>query len=84
MNKYSPLEKYLYYLKRYDTVINLPFAEIEEIIGKPLPPSAHKHPAWWANDSTGSHTHARAWMRAGWKVDHIDLANEYVEFSVTE
>ena len=63
---------------------SLPFAEIEEIIGKPLPPSAHKHPAWWANDSTGSHTHARAWMRAGWKVDHIDLANEYVEFSVAE
>ena len=84
MNKYAPLEKYLYYRKRYDTVLLMPFTEIEEIINAKLPPSAYAKSAWWANDSSGSHTHARAWINAGWRVDRIDLMHKQVQFTLVE
>ena len=57
----------------------LRFSEVERIIGRPLPPSAKKHRAWWANDPT--HVQARwGWLRAGWKVARVDLRNEVVTF----
>ena len=84
MSKYTPLGKYLQYLKRYETLVNLSFEEIENIIGEPLPPSAHNSQSWWANDSTGSHTHASAWLEAGWRVERIDFFQKSVLFSLTE
>jgi hypothetical protein len=51
--------------------VTLSFAEIERVIGRPLPASARKHRPWWANDA--SHSHARAWLGAGWRVIGVDL-----------
>ena len=84
MSKYTPLEKYLNYSKTYNKVINMSFNEIEKIIGEQLPESAYKYAAWWANEKHGSHSHAKAWMRAGWKVDGVDFKNKHVQFTIMD
>ena len=50
------------------------FAEIESVLGFPLPPSARTCPAWWAND--GESEQSRAWIGAGWRVDEADVESE--------
>ena len=50
----------------------LAFEDIEAIIGKELPVSAHKHRSFWANDNQDHHSHARAWMQAGYRVAYVD------------
>lgn len=61
--------------------IVLPFSEIERILGRTLPASARKHRAWWSNERSGSHSHARAWMDAGWHVAAVDFNAGRVEFA---
>ena len=56
----------------------LSFNEIEAIIGRELPASAHRHRAWWAN--TDTHSQALTWLSAGWKVDAADLDAKEVTF----
>ena len=56
----------------------LGFAEIESIIGRTLPASAHRHRAWWAN--TDTHSQALTWLSAGWKVEAADLDAKTVTF----
>lgn len=66
MSAYDPLRRYLMGSKS-DLVV-MDFREIEEVNGRPLPGSAHKYPAWWANEEPGktTHSHSRAWMLAGY------------------
>jgi hypothetical protein len=48
------------------------FAEIEEVLGFPLPKGARTGKVWWAN--SGAQPHQRAWTGGGWEVidaDHI-------------
>lgn len=54
------------------------FDSVEGILGRVLPPSARRHRAWWANDPT--HSHARAWLAAGWIVESADVLGETVTF----
>ncbi len=56
----------------------LSFDEIESIIGRALPASAHRHRAWWAN--TDTHSQALTWLSAGWKVEAADLDAREVTF----
>jgi hypothetical protein len=58
--------------------VTLSFDQIEDIIGRELPASAHRHRAWWAN--TDTHSQALTWLSAGWKVDAADLDQEEVTF----
>jgi DNA-binding XRE family transcriptional regulator len=75
-SKYYPLYKYL--SRQPDSgLIELNFAEVEEIIGKKLPASAMATRAWWANSRTSQ---ARAWQEAGWLVDDVDFAEKFVVF----
>ena len=53
--------------------VALTFSAIERILGRSLPASARKHRAWWSNERSGSHSHARAWMDAGWSVEGVDF-----------
>ncbi len=55
------------------------FKEVEATLGFPLPQSARRHAAWWANTG-GGHVHAQAWLKAGWKTSRVDLAKESVMF----
>lgn len=77
-SKYDPLKKYL--AERTDPVIHLSFGEIERIIGGPLPASARRHRPWWANERSGSHVHASAWMEAGRRTTNVDFNAAAVDF----
>lgn len=81
MGKYEPLESFLssFVGSRWRAT----FAEVEQILGFKLPASAYKHAAWWSNDATG-HSHARAWLKAGWRTEEVDLAGRKVTFRHTE
>jgi hypothetical protein len=56
--------------------LTLSINEIEEILEFKLPVSAYKYSAWWANESEGTHIHARAWLMAGWKTAEVKLGNK--------
>lgn len=77
MSKYEPLADHLSSVA--SERVTLRFAAIERIIGKPLPPSARSHNAWWANNPTG-HSHCKAWHDAGWRTERLDLSGETVDF----
>lgn len=75
--KYHPLFEHLLFSGQGHSVMT--FKEIEDVLGKPLPPSARQREEWWSNSPNG-HSQARAWMRAFYKTSKVDLANETVEF----
>ena len=70
MGKYEPLENFL--RRRGPGRWRASFPEIERLLGFKLPQSALKYPAWWSNDETG-HSHAKAWLDAGWRTEDVDL-----------
>ena len=76
-SKYDPLAEHL--LGQLGPLVTMTFESIEDLVGR-LPASAHKHQAWWANESGGSHVQAHAWMRAGWEVDSLDQTEGWVSF----
>jgi hypothetical protein len=61
------------------TTHRLSFSEIERILGFKLPKSAYQHEAWWSNNATG-HSHAKAWLKVGWRTEAVDLAGRKVTF----
>jgi CBS domain-containing protein len=67
---------------REDTSVRLTLRDIEEkLLGAELDSSAKEHPSWWANDIATSQ--GRAWLRAGWRVEHVDLVAGQVTFRRT-
>lgn len=77
MAKYDPLSRYLDRLpcQRWTTT----FAEIEKVLGTPLPPSATRYSAWWSNDeSPGRQSHA--WLDAGFVTAGLSLDGKRVTF----
>jgi hypothetical protein len=81
MGKYDPLQDYLGAAS--EPLLRLTFAQVERILGISLPASARKHPAWWANEKVGTHSHARAWLDAGYQTQRLDLNAQTVEFTRT-
>jgi hypothetical protein len=75
MGKYEPLYDLLL---RSGPSVSLTFSELADLVGG-LPPSAHRHSAWWASDPT-THVQARAWLGAGYTA-HADLASKTVKFA---
>ena len=70
---YSALEDHLRRLPVATNQVTLTFAEIEHIVGAPLPASHLDHQAWWANQSdTTNRVQARAWTNAGFRVDSAE------------
>ena len=83
MSIYEALKSYLASLPYYHREAAFSFDELEKVLGRKLPPSAYKHRPWWGNDySSGTHSHAQAWIEAGWKVDEdgVSLREEWVRF----
>ncbi|MCE5237622.1 hypothetical protein LLH23_03930 [bacterium] len=78
--KYGPLTEHLQRLPGSQQEITLAFAEIEAIIGTPLPPSAREHRAWWGNEKSPSAPQKVAWQAAGWAVAKAQLPDERVVF----
>jgi hypothetical protein len=79
MSKYEPLQQFLASVG--GTVHRMSFREIEQILGFKLPKSAYEHEAWWSNNATG-HSHARAWMKFGWRTQAVDLTGRKVTFAL--
>ncbi len=80
MTKYWKLTRYLNAQPTETKRHRMSFAEIERVIGFRLPASASRHRAWWSS-STASHSQARAWSEAGWKVETVDLSERVVIFA---
>jgi hypothetical protein len=62
--KYKPLYQYLEH--RYANTVVLTFAQIEDLLGFPLPDSARVHHEWWANTDPNDTPppHSRSWTLA--------------------
>jgi hypothetical protein len=76
MSKYQPLSDRL--TGHPEDEWRASFAELEEVLGFPLPKGARSSRAWWANDTEKAHS--RAWAAHGWEVGDIDHAAERVVF----
>lgn len=78
MSVYSPLQQRL--ANATHASVTMSFEEIEQILGRKLPPSAYDEQIkrqWWAN--TDTHSQARAWLRAGRKAK-LDTVRNNVTF----
>ena len=80
----TALVKYLDHTKRYNTVITIPFHEIEKILDIELPFAARTNRQWWTNDQQKAHDCAMAWIKAGWHVDKVNFKDEFVTFETKE
>lgn len=78
MSRYEPLAQFLA-AKKSDSW-QATFEEIEKRLGAPLPRSAYKYPAWWANQSGPGHSQTRGWRSVGWKTCDLDLERRRVRF----
>jgi hypothetical protein len=54
------------------------FAEIEAVLGFPLPKGARAGKVWWQN--TGAQPHQRAWIGAGWQAAEVDHTGGAITF----
>lgn len=74
---YEPLREHL--LFSGTTSLSMTFAEIEQVLGRPLPASAHKRTSWWSNNAQG-HVQAEAWLNSSYKTEGVDLDARRVTF----
>lgn len=74
---YEPLRSHLKSVSQ--EVVTFSFDDLERILGRKLPASAHNHRAWWGNQ-VGTHSHARSWLEAGWRIDDANLTARRVTF----
>lgn len=77
MGKYDPLTEHLRRARGKEW--RATFADVEKILGSPLPSSARRYNVWWWN-SGGRGRQAAAWLNAGWEAEELDLRNERVVF----
>lgn len=58
--------------------VTVSLAQLESVLGRPLPASARTHRPWWGNHK--GNAQARAWLSAGWRVAGVNLADGQVTF----
>jgi len=74
-SKYDSLRGYLEGQTTQE--VTLTFENATKILGFPLPPSAYKYQAFWANQAdTANRPWARAWQQAGFEVDSVHLSTD--------
>lgn len=56
------------------------FAELEEVLGFPLPKSAREREGWWSNETMTERTHKLAWLKQGWRAEDVDQVSGMVTF----
>ena len=72
--RYNPLRDFLAGYKA--SQLNMPFKQIESIIGFKLETAAYTFKSWWENDRRNPQ--AIAWLEAGWEVEEVDLQQKGV------
>lgn len=60
-----------------DEIWTASFDDVERVVGQPLPASAYKHAAWWANQGRGQ---SLGWESAGYRTARLDLQRQQVSF----
>ena len=75
ISKYQPLTDYLQ--KCGLEMCTLSFAQIEELLGFPLPQSAYQYPVWWMN---ANQTTCRHWLKAGYIITQYSMDQQYAVF----
>ena len=78
--KYLPLEEWFRNRPAKAKTIELTFAQVETILGSPLPKSATKLTTWWTNIQPKIQSHRTAWLNNGWLVTDFDLKAKRVKF----
>lgn len=78
MSRYEPLAHFLTAQKANSW--DATFEEIEARLGAPLPKSAYKYPAWWANQTGSGHSQTKGWQSAGWRTCDVDIQGRRVRF----
>ncbi|HEY5723016.1 MAG TPA: type II toxin-antitoxin system VapB family antitoxin [Allosphingosinicella sp.] len=78
MSRYEPLARFLA-AKKADAW-DATFEEIEARLGRALPRSAYKYPAWWANQTGAGHSQTKGWRVVGWRTCGLDLERRRVRF----
>ena len=68
MKKYSNLKFHLE--ESGSSIVTMTFAELEKVLGFPLPASAGKFKNWWSNTRSGQ---SSSWQEAGYKADAKSL-----------
>jgi hypothetical protein len=74
---YDPLGQYL--TKNAGLRIPMTFRDVELVLGRKLPSSAYRHRPWWANEARG-HSHAKAWLDAGYETEQVDMVGKKLVF----
>lgn len=77
MPKYQPLTAYL--RASGQAVVPVTWEKIEEIIDAKLPPSAHRHRAWWSNNPSNN-AMTRAWLAAGYESADVNMGGRRLVF----
>ena len=76
MGKYDPLKGFL--TAQPGERVPMTFAEIERLLGAPLPKSK-QYPAWWSNNPSNN-TMTQAWLDAGFTTEQVDPAGGKLVF----
>lgn len=76
MSKYDPLSKFL--AAQQAQRVPMRFAEVERVLGFPLPGSK-KYPAWWSNSPTNNPM-TKVWLGAGYETEQVDTSGERLVF----
>jgi len=76
--RYQPLADFL--AAKKGSQWEASFEEIERALGFPLPKSAYKYQAWWANQSGAGHSQTKGWRSVGWRTSKLDLERRRVRF----
>lgn len=81
MGKYAALGTYL--LHQGLTEVPMTFAEIENVTGAALPPTAGQHRAWWSNNPSNN-VMTKVWLEAGFVSEQVDLTGRKLIFRRNE
>lgn len=76
-SKYQPLGHYLAGRQASETPMS--FAEIEKVIGVPLPPKSTQYPAWWSNNPSNNPM-TKVWLDAGYRTERVDIGGGRLVF----
>ena len=67
-----------YLEEQKSALIRMTFADVEAIVGHPLPRSA-RHQAWWSNNPSNN-AMTTVWRKAGFKTEQVDMERRTLVF----
>ncbi|HZG45196.1 MAG TPA: type II toxin-antitoxin system VapB family antitoxin [Allosphingosinicella sp.] len=78
MSSYKPLADFL--SRKKADQWDASFDDVERALGRPLPQSAYRYNAWWANQTGPGHSQTQGWRSVGWRTAKLDLERKRVRF----